>query len=71
VHFVAAETHSAHHPTHLSGGRMKTLRITAALLLALTAAACSASPTGASIDTATAAMQSDGTGYMGGGTRQP
>jgi|GEM_PF-5085598 len=48
---------------------MKTLRITAALLLALTAAACTGSPTGPTLHAAEAAAQMEGTGYMGGGTR--
>lgn len=50
---------------------MKTLRITAAVLLALTAAACAGSPTGPSLDASDAAAHMDGTGYMGGGTKQP
>lgn len=51
---------------------MKTLRITAALLLALTAAACAGSPTGSSLDASDAvAQQMDGTGFLGGGTKQP
>ena len=48
---------------------MKTLRITAALLIALAAAACSASPTAPSLETPSTATRMDGTGYMGGGTR--
>ncbi len=51
---------------------MKTLRITAALLVALAAAACSASPTGPSLEASgPMALQSDGTGFFGGGTRAP
>jgi hypothetical protein len=49
---------------------MKTLRITAALLLALTAAACTGSPTAIMPDSSEASAQL-GTGYMGGGTRMP
>lgn len=49
---------------------MKTLRITAALLLTLAAAACS-SPTAPSAHPSDTAVHFDGTGYMGGGTRQP
>lgn len=49
---------------------MKTLRIAAALLLALTAAAaCTGSPTGPTLHAGGAAAQMEGTGYMGGGTR--
>jgi hypothetical protein len=48
---------------------MKTLRITAALLLALAAAACSAPPTGPSLEASPTALQMDGTGFLGGGTR--
>ncbi len=50
---------------------MKTLRITAALLLALTAAACAGSPTGPSLEAPDAAAHMDGTGVFGGGTRAP
>ena len=51
---------------------MKTLRITAALLLTLAAAACAGSPTGPTIDaTQAGAGRMDGTGFMGSGTRQP
>lgn len=49
---------------------MKTLRITAALFLALAAAACSGSPTGPSLE-ASDAVHSEGTGFMGSGTKQP
>jgi ABC-type glycerol-3-phosphate transport system substrate-binding protein len=48
---------------------MKTLRITAALLIALAAAACSSSPTAPAVEAPTTATRMDGTGYMGGGTR--
>lgn len=48
---------------------MKTLRITAALLLTLLAAACSGSPTGPMLEPSATASQVEGTGYMGGGTR--
>ena len=48
---------------------MKTLRITAALLLALAAAACSASPTGPTLEAPSTATRMDGTGFMGSGTR--
>ena len=49
---------------------MKTLRIAAALLLALTAAACTGSPTGPTLTAeSSTAAQMEGTGYMGGGTR--
>jgi hypothetical protein len=48
---------------------MKTLRITAVLLLALTAAACAGSPTSPSRDASGATAQMEGTGYMGGGTK--
>lgn len=50
---------------------MKTLRITTALLLALAAAACSGSPTGPTPKASSVAAQMDGTGFLGGGTRQP
>jgi hypothetical protein len=50
---------------------MKTLRITAALLLTLAFAACSASPTGPSAEASGAATQMDGGGFFGGGTRAP
>lgn len=50
---------------------MKTLRITTALLLTLAAAACSASPTGSSLEAPDAALQMDGQGLMGGGTKAP
>jgi hypothetical protein len=50
---------------------MKTLRITAALLLALTATACAGSPTGPSLEAPDAAAHMDGTGFFGGGTRAP
>lgn len=51
---------------------MKTVRLTAALLIALAAAACSgASPTGPmlSAEGARAAMEGEGTGFIGGGAR--
>ena len=50
---------------------MKTLRITAALLLTLLAAACSGSPTGPTLEVPGPVAQVDGTGFLGGGTRQP
>ena len=50
---------------------MKTLRITAALLIALAAAACTGSPTGPTLEAPDAAARMDGTGFLGGGTRQP
>ena len=50
---------------------MKTLRITAALLLALTAAACTGSPTAPTLNADDATAHMDGTGFLGGGTRQP
>jgi hypothetical protein len=50
---------------------MKTLRITAALLLALTAAACAGSPTGPSLEAPDAAAHMDGGGFFGGGTKMP
>ncbi|HEX6369599.1 MAG TPA: hypothetical protein VF006_11835 [Longimicrobium sp.] len=50
---------------------MKNLRITAALLVALAAAACTGSPTGPSLEASGAAAQMDGTGFFGGGTRAP
>jgi hypothetical protein len=50
---------------------MKTLRITAALLLTLAVAACSASPTGPSAEHSSATAQMDGGGFFGGGTRAP
>lgn len=49
---------------------MKTLRITAALLLALVAA-CTGSPTVPSVDAPGASAHVNGTGFLGGGTRQP
>lgn len=48
---------------------MKTLRITAALLLALAATACSGSPTGPTLDAANSTAQMEGGGFFGGGTR--
>jgi opacity protein-like surface antigen len=68
---LPAETLSAHYPIHLSGGRMKKLRIIATLILALAAAACSASPTAPSLEAPTEASRMDGTGFLGGGTRMP
>ncbi|HEX5872151.1 MAG TPA: hypothetical protein VFY65_17095 [Longimicrobium sp.] len=50
---------------------MKTLRITAALLLALAAVACSGSPTGPTVEASERALHMDGGGFFGGGTRQP
>ncbi|HEU4883670.1 MAG TPA: hypothetical protein VFT45_15525 [Longimicrobium sp.] len=50
---------------------MKTLRITAALLLTLAAAACSGSPTGPTIELTGTTANLDGQGLMGGGTRAP
>jgi hypothetical protein len=50
---------------------MKTLRITVALLLTLAAAACSASPTGPTLEASAKASRMDGTGFFGGGTRAP
>ena len=50
---------------------MKTLRITATLLLVLAAAACSGSPTGPTLDASEAQASMEGTGYMGGGTKSP
>jgi hypothetical protein len=50
---------------------MKTLRITAALLLALTAAACTGSPTAPTLELSGAGAQANGTGFFGGGTRAP
>lgn len=50
---------------------MKTLRITAALLLALAAAACSGTPTGPTLEASGTALQMEGGGFFGGGTRQP
>lgn len=50
---------------------MKTLRITIALLLALTAAACSVSPTGPTIDPVNTTAELDGQGQIGGGTMLP
>lgn len=50
---------------------MKTLRITAAVLLALTAAACAGSPTGPTLDAGSAPANFDGQGLLGGGTRAP
>lgn len=48
---------------------MKTLRITAALLLTLLAAACSDSPTGPVLEASDTASQVEGVGMFGGGTR--
>ena len=48
---------------------MKTLRITTALLIALAAAACSAPPTGPSLEAPPTVLQMEGTGFLGGGTR--
>ena len=49
---------------------MKTLRITATLLLALAAAACSESPTaGSFLDLDGASAQMEGQGLLGGGTK--
>lgn len=48
---------------------MKSLRITAALLLIALAAACSGSPTGPSLKASAPASQMEGTGFFGGGTR--
>jgi hypothetical protein len=50
---------------------MKTLRITTTLLLALAAAACSSSPTAPTLEASNAALQIEGTGLFGGGTRAP
>jgi hypothetical protein len=50
---------------------MKTLRITAALLLTVVAAACTGSPTAPLLEPDNTASQTDGTGFLGGGTRQP
>ncbi|MBW3571710.1 MAG: hypothetical protein KY467_11430 [Gemmatimonadetes bacterium] len=50
---------------------MKTLRITAALLVALAAAACSGTPTAPTLDASDAVAQMEGTGFLGGGTRSP
>ena len=50
---------------------MKTLRITTALLLALTAAACAGSPTGPTLEASGTAALAEGTGFFGGGTRAP
>ncbi|HEY0020420.1 MAG TPA: hypothetical protein VGC13_29250 [Longimicrobium sp.] len=50
---------------------MKTLRITAALLLALTAAACTGSPTAPTVEASDTVAQANGTGFFGGGTRAP
>jgi hypothetical protein len=50
---------------------MNKLRITAALLVVLAAAACSGSPTGPSAQVKGTAAHFEGTGYMGGGTRAP
>lgn len=50
---------------------MKTLRITAALLLTLVAAACSGSPTGPSLDASHGVSHLEGGGFFGGGTRAP
>ena len=48
---------------------MKTLRITAALLLTLAFAACSASPTGPSLEASDSVARMEGGGFFGGGTR--
>lgn len=51
---------------------MKTLRITATLLLTvIAAAACSGSPTGPSVGSAQARANLDGIGMFGGGTNAP
>ncbi len=50
---------------------MKTLRITAALLLALLAASCSGAPTEPTIKAADHAAQTEGGGFFGGGTLMP
>ena len=51
---------------------MKTLRITATLLLTLVAAAaCTGSPTGTSVESAQARANLDGIGMFGGGTNAP
>lgn len=50
---------------------MKTLRITATLLIALAAAACSGSPTGPTLEASGATAQMEGVGMFGGGTRAP
>lgn len=50
---------------------MKTLRITAALLIALAAAACSGAPTAPTIEAADVAASMDGQGLLGGGTKAP
>lgn len=50
---------------------MKTLRITAALLLALTATACAGSPTAPTLEMSGGAAQAVGGGFFGGGTRAP
>jgi hypothetical protein len=50
---------------------MKTLRITAALLLAVTAAACTGSPTAPTLEASGAVAQASGGGFFGGGTRAP
>lgn len=47
---------------------MKTLRITAALLLALTAAACTASPTAPTLEASATVAKVEGVGMFGGGT---
>ena len=48
---------------------MKTLRITAALLVALAAAACSGTPTAPTLDASGATAQLNGGGFFGGGTK--
>lgn len=50
---------------------MNKLRITAALLVVLAAAACSGSPTGPSAQASGTVAHFEGTGFMGSGTRQP
>jgi hypothetical protein len=51
---------------------MKTLRITATLLLTvIAAAACAGSPTGPVVDTEGAQLSLDGQGLLGGGTNAP
>lgn len=51
---------------------MKTLRITATLLLTLVAAACTGSPMGPAASTSDAViLQADGQGLLGGGTMAP
>lgn len=48
---------------------MKKLRITAALLAALAAAACSGSPTAPTLQASDTAVHFEGGGFFGGGTR--